>query len=136
MYENLFDTYRKTSESWMQMQQDMWKSVLSQWPPHGPGPAGVGGEWNRNVQRRWIELAVEIMNRHRETLDALYRSVINVVEQSARMADAKSSEEYRRVVEDLWRKWFEGVKSQSETQFRDVQTWADKSLEIVQSAQA
>jgi hypothetical protein len=136
MYEQLFEAYRKTSESWLQMQQDMFKNGMTQWLAAQPSAAGAATEWNRTFHKRWLELAVEILNRHRESVDALYRSLIQIVEQTARMSEARSSEEYRRGVEDLWRKWFESVKTQSETQFRDVQNWAGKSLEIVQSAQA
>jgi hypothetical protein len=136
MYDQLFEAYRKTSESWMQMQQDMFKNVVQQWMSTPPSAAGAATDWNRTVQKRWIELALEILNKHRESVDAMYRSIIQLVEQTMRVSEAKSSEEYRRVVEEMWRKWFESLKSQSESQFRDVQTWAGKSLEIVQSAQA
>ena len=136
MYDQLFETFRKSSESWLQMQQDMFKNVAQQFMTTPPSTAGMASDWNRNFQKRWLELAVEILNKHRESLDSTYKSLINMIEQTSRMSEAKSSDEVRRGVEDLWRKWFENVKSQSETQFRDVQNWAGKSLEIVQSAQA
>lgn len=136
MYEQMFETYRKTSESWLQMQQDMFRNIVQQWLATPPSTAGAATDWNRNVQKRWIDLALEVLNRHRESLDTTYRSLIQLVEQTSKMSDVKSSDEYRRVVEEAWRKWFETVKSQSETQFRDVQNWAGKSMEIVQGAQA
>jgi hypothetical protein len=136
MYDQVFETYRKTSESWLQMQQDMWRTMVQQWLTAPPTATTATADFSRTFQKRWIELALEILNRHRESVDAMYRSVIQVIEQTSRISDAKSTDEYRRVVEDVWRKWFESVKSQSESQFRDVQNWAGKSLEIVQSAQA
>jgi hypothetical protein len=136
MYDQLFETYRKTSESWLQMQQDMFRNVVQQWMSTPPNAAGVATDLNRTFNKRWMELAVEVLNRHRESIDAIYRSLIQVMEQMSRMTEVKSSEEYRRVAEDLWRKWFETVKTHSESQFRDVQNWAGKSMEIVQSAQA
>src|SRR4051812_19079187 len=66
MYEHLMETYRKTSESWMQMQQDMWKSVMQQFPGTpgangaGAGGAGFGTEASRGAQKRWLELAIEM----------------------------------------------------------------------------
>lgn len=136
MYDQMFETYRKTSESWLQMQQDLFRTVVQQWTSAPAGTSGAATDWNRTFQKRWIELASEILNRHRESVDSMYRSFIQMVEQTTKISEAKSSEEYRKIVEDLWRKWFEDVKTQSETQFKDVQTWAGKSLEIVQSAQA
>jgi hypothetical protein len=136
MLDQLFDTYRKTSESWLQMQQDMFKNMTQQWTAASPNAAGAATEWNRNFQKRFIDLAVEILDRHRQSLDATYKAAIEILAQSSRVSEAKTAEEYRRGVEDLWRRWFESVKTQSESQFRDVQNWAGKSLEIVQSAQA
>jgi hypothetical protein len=118
------------------MQQDMFRNVLSQWMAASPGATGVATDFHRNFQKRFLDLAVEILNRHRQSLDGTYKAAIEILEQSAKVSEAKSADEYRRGMEDLWRKWFETVKTQSESQFRDVQNWAGKSLEIVQNAQA
>jgi hypothetical protein len=136
MFDQMFETYRKTSESWLQMQQDMFRNVMQQWMAASPAATGAATDWNRNFQKRFLDLAVEILNRQRQSLDGTYKSAIEILEQSSRISEAKTAEEYRRGVEDLWRRWFESVKTQSESQFRDVQNWAGKSLEIVQSAQA
>lgn len=136
MYDQLFETYRKTSESWLQVQQDMFRNVMQQWLSASPNATGAATDWNRTFQKRFLDLAVEVLNRQRQSLDATYKSAIEILEQSSRVSEAKTAEEYRRGVEDLWRRWFESVKTQSESQFRDVQNWAGKSLEIVQSAQA
>jgi hypothetical protein len=136
MSDQMFDTFHKASESWMKMQQDLFQtggpsSFFS--PSQGPG---LSGEWARTAQKRYINLATEILERQRESFDALFKSTITLLQQTSQISESKSPEDYRRATEDLWRKWFESVKSHSETQFRDVQTFAGKSLEIVQSAQA
>lgn len=139
MYDQMFDSYRKASESWLQMQQELLKNVAQQplsafsAPTAGGGPAA---DWTRNVQKRGTELAVEILNRQRESIEALYKSVISLLERSAQISEAKSPEDYRRVTEELWKKWFETVTSQSETQLRDLQNFAGLSLEIARGAQA
>jgi hypothetical protein len=135
MNDQMFDTFRKASESWLKMQQDLFQNgaPASLFAPQQG--AGAAPEWARNAQKKYIDLATEILERQRESLDALFRSSINLLQQTSQISEAKSSEDYRRATEDLWRKWFESVKSHSETQFRDVQTFAGKSLEIVQSAQ-
>ena len=136
MSDQMFDTFRKASESWLKMQQDLFQNGAQPSffaPPQG---AGVAPEWALNAQKKCIALATEILERERESLDALFKSTINLLQQTSQISEAKSSEDYRHAAEELWRKWFESVKSQSETQFRDVQTFAGKSLEIVQNAQA
>jgi hypothetical protein len=136
MYDQLFETYRKTSESWLQMQQDLFRNMMQQWLAASPTATGAATDMGRGFQKRFLDLAIEILNRQRQSLDATYKSAIEILEQSTRVTESKTAEEYRRGVEDLWRRWFESVKTQSESQFRDVQNWAGKSLEIVQNAQA
>jgi hypothetical protein len=136
MTDQMFDTFRKASESWLKMQQDLFQTGAPA-PFFTPPQGSVGApDWARNAQKRCINLATEILERQRESFDALFKSTINLLQQTSQISEAKSSDDYRRATEDLWRKWFESVKSHSETQFRDVQTFAGKSLEIVQSAQA
>ena len=137
MSDQMFDTFRKASESWMKMQQDLFQTGAPSSFFSMPQGAGLSPDWARNAQKRCLNLATEILERQRESLDALFKSTINLLQQTSQISEAKSPEDYRRATEDLWRKWFESVKSHSETQFRDVQTFAGKSLDIVQtSAQA
>jgi len=99
----------------------------SGWRRNRPLP---GPRWTRNFQKRWAELTVESLNKHRESLDSIYRSGIQLIEQTFRVSEAKTSDDYRRVVEDLWRKLLDVYKEQSESQVRDFQNWAAKSIEI------
>jgi hypothetical protein len=131
MFDQLIDGFRKASESSLQMQQEMFKN----WTRMFAGPANEATaqtDWGRGAQRRWLELAIEMLNRHRETLDTTYRSGIQIIEQSVHVAEAKSAEDYRRVVEELWRKLFDLQKEQSQNQIRDFQTLYEKSAALVQ----
>jgi hypothetical protein len=136
MFDQLFENFRRASESSIQMQQDLFKHWTQQLTAGVPTAAGAPMEWNRGQQKRLLELALEMLNKHREALDSTYKAGIVVVEQALRVSEAKSSEEYRRLVEDLWRKVFETVRDQSEAQFREFQRWSEKSAEMAQNAQA
>jgi hypothetical protein len=130
MFDLLFESFRKASESSMQMPLDMYKSWTQQLLASQPNATGASVEWTRSFQKRWTEFAIESLNKHRESLDSVYRSGIQLIEQTFRVSEAKSSEDYKRIVEDLWRKLLDVVKEQSETQVRDFQTWASKTIEI------
>ncbi len=136
MYDQLFDSYRTASESWLQMQQGLFKNAGQQPLSASAAGAGPAADWARNVQKRGTELAVEILNRQRESIETLYKSAIQLLERSAQVTEAKSADDYRRATEELWKKWVESVTTQSETQFRDVQNFAGLSLEIARGAQA
>src|SRR5262245_10303951 len=135
MFDQLIDGVRKASESSLQMQQEMFK----QWTRLFTGQAtevGTQADWGRTSQKRWAELAVEMLNRHREVVDTSYRSGIQIIEHSFHVAEAKTADDYRRMVEDLWRKLFDLQKEQSESQFRDFQTFYEKSAALVSDARA
>jgi hypothetical protein len=63
-------------------------------------------------------------------MDSAYRSGIQLIEQTFRISDVKSSADYQRTVEELWQKLLDVLKEQSEAQVRDLQTWAAKSFEM------
>ena len=134
MVDQLFDNFRKASESSMQIQQEFFKQWTQPWLSGGPFAGSAPGEAGRTLQRRWIELAVDMLNKHRQSLDSTYAAGIQIIEQTFRASDAKSPEDYRHLTEDLWRKLFETFKSQSEAQFSAFQHWSQKSAEVVQDA--
>jgi hypothetical protein len=130
MVDMLFENFRKASESSLEMQQELFKQWTQQWLAMPANATGTSNDWGRTVQKRWAEIALEALHRHREALDSTYKAGIQVVEETFRASDAKSPEDYKRMVEELWRKLFELFKTQSESQFRDFQSWAEKSIDI------
>jgi hypothetical protein len=126
MFDLLFESFRKASESSMQVPMDILKNLTQQLPT----ASGAGMEWSQTLQKRWAELTIESLNKHRGSLDSTYRSGIQLIEQTVRISDVKSSADYQRTVEELWRKLLDVLKEQSEAQIRDLQTWAAKSLEM------
>jgi hypothetical protein len=135
MFDQLLENFRKASESSMQMQQDVFRQWTQQWLSPPPNASGVSAQWYRTLQKRWHELAIELLSKNRESLDAAWQAGIQVIDQSFRVTEAKSPEDTRRMVEDLWRKLFDTFKAQSETQFREFQQWSERSFEMVQNAQ-
>jgi hypothetical protein len=134
MLDQMFDTFRKASESSLQMQQEMFRQWAQQWPSMPLNAAGVSAEWGRAFQRRWIEFATDSMDKQRESLDAMYRAGIKLIEQAFHLSEAKTPEEYRRMVEELWRKMFATYKDLAEGQLRDFQKGVEAWLEMVPKA--
>jgi hypothetical protein len=134
MFAQLFESFRRASEATMQAQQDLFRQWVQQWPSMPVSSPGTASEWSEAVQKRWLDSAKDTLNKQRELLDTTYRSGIDVIEQSYRVGEAKSPEEYRRVVEDLWRKLSDTFKQQSESQFREFQGAAEKWFELARNA--
>ena len=134
MVEQLFDGFRKASESSLQMQQEMLKHWTQQWTTVGPTAANTSGDAASAAHKRWVALGLELLDKHRVSLDATYAAGIELIEQTFRTSEAKSAEEYRRMTEELWRKLFEAYQRQSETQWSNFQQWSTKSAEVARDA--
>jgi hypothetical protein len=132
MFDQMFEDFHKASESSLHMQQEVFKNLAQQWL--SPTFLGVSAERSRAMQKQWMELAIEMLHKHRESLEATYKSGIQVIEQTFHVSEAKSPEEYRRLVEGLWRQLLDIFKNHSETQLREFQNWAEKSFESARKA--
>lgn len=134
MFDQVFDNFRKASETTLRAQQDLFHQWMTQWPMFPMGPTtpvsdGVVSEQVRSFQKQWTEIVTGLMTKHCEALDAQYRAGIRTIEDTLRTTEAKSPEEFRRLTEELWRKSFEVLKQTIENQIRDfqiaVEKWSD-----------
>ena len=129
-----FDTFRKASESSLQMQQEILKHWTERWTTSASQAPSVSPEASQQAQKRWLALGIELLNKHRASLDGTYAAGIQLIEQSFGAAEAKSPEDYRRLTEDLWRKLFDTYKNQAEAQFEAFKSWSTRSAEAMHDA--
>src|SRR4051794_115487 len=70
MFAQLFENFRRASESSLQAQQDLFRQWVQQWPSTPVSSPGTAGEWSEAVQKRWLDSAKDSLNKRRELLDA------------------------------------------------------------------
>jgi hypothetical protein len=135
MFDQILENYRKATEATLQFQQMMLQSCGQQWPPTFgvPIPMDVGSwpEQFHKAQKKLGETITDMLNKHRETLDAQYRSGIRVIDDAFRVGEAKDPEQVRKLIEELWRHSYESLKSLAESQMRDTQALMQKWFELV-----
>ncbi len=134
MVDQMLENFRRASESSLRMQQEMFNQWVPQWPPAPLNASGGSAYDVETLQKRWIECIANCLNQHRESIDSMYKSGIQLIEQAFRVSEAKTPDEYRRLVEELWRTMFEISKNQSETQLREFQKGVQKWLEMLAKA--
>lgn len=135
MLEQIIELSRKAVESSLQMQQAMFKQCTQDWT--SPTAAvGLSADLGGSVRKRWTELTIEALNKHRASLDAAYRTSIEAIEQTIQATEAKSKEDAVKGAEDVWRKLFATFKGQSEAQLGEFQKWAEQSFEMARSKPA
>jgi hypothetical protein len=135
MFEQVMDNYRKAAEATLQMQQELFQQWTQQWGqvPESliPGVAfgnGWAGQLD-SLRRKWAATVTDILNKHHETLDTQYRAGIRTIEDAFRVGEAKDPEQYRKLVEELWRQSFACLSTVVESHMRDLQTAAEKWFE-------
>ena len=103
------------------------------------GTSMPGGEWLEKfsaAQKKWGETVIEMLNKHRETLDAQYKSGIRTIEDAFKVGEAKDPQQFRKLTEELWKQSFECLNTVVETQMRDVQAAMQTCYEVASKSGA
>jgi hypothetical protein len=134
MFDQILDNYRKAIETSLQFQQTMLRSWGQQWPSAFgvPFPTNPGSwpEQFHKAQKQLGETITDMLNKHREALDAQYRAGIRSIDEAFRVGEAKDPEQFRKLTEELWRHSYECLKNLAESQMRDMQAVMQKWFEI------
>lgn len=127
MFDQVFDSLRKVSDSVIQVQQEMFKKWISLWPGAGAMPAESGDVVK--FQKKWVEVTTDLLKKQRESVEAQFKAGLQNIEEAFHLPDAKDAEELRAKTIELWRKTFDCLKQTYETQSRDFQAavakWTD-----------
>jgi hypothetical protein len=193
MYEQIFDSWRKATETTLQVQQDLVKTwfqpfgVVAGKPIGGvkdPGPAAsfgpyieqtiqlqqdllktwlqpwgavtaavtkevgsVGGslptgvavpglnpavlEQARTFQKQWTAAVTETLKKQTQALDSHFKAGVKTIEEAFKVSEAKSPQEARKVIEELWKSSFDYVKEALEIQVKEFTVLSNKWLELM-----
>jgi hypothetical protein len=149
MSDQVLDNLRKATESTMKLQQDVLRNWTMQWlqmfgsqafglpflggQPPASGSAMPGAAWLEKLsdaQKKWGETVTDMLNKHREWLDAQYKAGIRTIEEAFKVGEAKDPQQFRRLTEELWKHSFECLKAVAEAETRDVQAAMEKFYEV------
>lgn len=132
MFDQVFDTLRKASESTFQAQQDLFKKWVGQWPgvPSSPAAGVAGNEQFVKFQKKWLESVAEMVKKQRETLETQFAAGYHHLEEAFRLTEIKDPEELRTKTLALWQKTFECLKQAYENQIKEFQATAAKWAEM------
>jgi hypothetical protein len=130
MFEQVFESLRKATESSIHMQQDLFKKWASLWTgvPTSPIP---GGEPASKFQKQWAETVGELVKKQRETLETQFSAGLRNIEEAFHLPEAKDPEELRAKSIELWQKSFECLRHLAEAQASDFQSAVVKWTELV-----
>jgi len=133
LFEQAFDHLRKTAESNIEMQQELFRQWSASWPGF-PQQETAWLERAQKFQKEWAKTVKELLSKHRETLDEQYRVVIDSLEEAFRVAQSSDPQEYAKRCETLCRKSLEALREVGEVQVKETQDALNKSIALAVKA--
>ena len=120
VFEQVFDNLRKTAESNIEMQQELFR----QWGANWPGFPQQENAWLDRVQKfqkEWSKTFTELVNKHRKLLDDQYRMAIDALKEAFRVDRVIRSAGVPARCEELCRKSLELMREAGELQIKETQ---------------
>ncbi|MEX0641530.1 MAG: hypothetical protein WD468_02455 [Pirellulales bacterium] len=125
LFEEAFENLRKTAESNIEMQQELFRQWGAKWPGL-PQSENAWLERAQKFQKEWSKTAKDLLSKHRESLDEQYRLAIDSLEEAFRVAQSSDPQEYAKRCEALCKKSLEVVRESGELQVKEAQEALNK----------
>ncbi len=126
MYDLVFENLRKSTESAIQVQQEMFRTWGNFW---GGGPARV-----QSIQK-WADTFGDLLKKQKETLEAQYNGGLKIIEQALTVHTTKELEELRAKLISEWKKNLEVQRQVAEAQMRALLTaqveWVEDASKVM-----
>jgi hypothetical protein len=130
MFDQVFESLRKATETNIQVQQEMFKKWTAFWP----GVPAAHTPWYDQVQKfqkKWAEAVRELAKKQRETVEAQFNAGAKNIADAFRLTEVKNVEELRTKTIEFWQKSFDCLKQAFEGQVRDFQEAVAKWTDMV-----
>jgi hypothetical protein len=120
VFEQAFDSLRKTAESNIEMQQELFRQWTAQWPGV-PQPQNAWVERAQKFQKEWAKTVTELLKKHRQVLDEQYQLALESLDEAFRVAESSDPQEYAKRCESLCKKSLEVLRDAGELQVKETQ---------------
>ncbi len=129
VFEQVFDNLRKTTESNIEMQQELIRQWGANWPGL-PQPQNAWIEKVQKFQKAWAKTVKELLSKHREVLDEQFDLAVESLDEAFRVARSSDAEEYAKRCEGLCKKSLEVMREAGELQAKELQEALSKWAEL------
>jgi hypothetical protein len=129
LFEDVFENLRKTAESNIEMQQELFRQWSSNWPGL-PQPQNAWVERIQKFQKEWANTAKELLAKHREVLDAEYQMAVDSLEEAFRLGQASDPQDFAKRCEAVCRKSLEALRDVGELQLKETQEALSKWVSL------
>ena len=120
VFEQAFDSVRKTAEANVEMQQELFRQWGANWPGF-PQPQNAWVERVQKYQKEWAKTVKELLSKHREIMDEQYRLALESLDEAFRVVQSADPQEYAKRCEALCKKSLEVMREAGELQVKESQ---------------
>jgi hypothetical protein len=122
------ESVRRTTESSVAAQQEMFHRWVSMWP-WVPASAFPFGQMQK-LQEAWVEMVGDLVERQNHLLATQLKLGFGTVERLFRLAEVKDPEQLRTRTVEVWRKAFDYLWMISAAQVRSLENALGKLSEL------
>jgi hypothetical protein len=126
VFEQAFDSLRKTAEANVEMQQELFRQWGANWP--GFPQSQTWAERAQKFQKDWAKTVKELLSKHREILDEQYRLALGSLDEAFSVVLSTDPEEYAKRCEALCKKSLEVMREAGELQVKETQEALSKLI--------
>src|SRR6266540_6386733 len=105
-FDQVFENFRKATESTLQLQQDLFRQWTTFWPAFPKLQPSVPEQF-KQFQKDWTQGTTELTHKYLETWERQYKEGVESLEKAFHLATAKDPAEFRQKVLELWQKSFD-----------------------------
>jgi hypothetical protein len=136
-FEQMFETFRKATETTMEAQQNLFRQWTTAWPGWATMPKVQvpGIEQFQQFCKEWAQATAEVTRKNLEICECQYKAGLELLETAFKPGQINDPTEQRQKLTELWQKSFECLKQLAETQMKSFQTALEKWTELVKKAQ-
>jgi len=133
VFEQAFENLRKTAESSIEMQQELFRQWGAKWPGM-PQPQTAWVERAQKFQKEWSKTVKELLSKHREVVDEQFEAAIESLEEAFQVAQSTDPQEYAKRCEALCKKSLEVLRETGEQQVKETQEALNKWIGLAVKA--
>jgi hypothetical protein len=128
-FDQVFENFRKATESTLQVQQELFRRWASFTPPF-PKIEPSWAEQFQKFHKEWTQATAELTRKYLETLDHQYKAGVDSLGSAFQLGEIQDPAELRQKMLELWHKGLDCLKELAEAQMRSFQAGIDKWLEL------
>lgn len=129
MFEVMFESMRKASESAFEMPREIFRKYVGGWPVM-PMCTPVFTE-PMKFQKKCADIVTDLVKKQQQTFQQQFSAGLKNIEEALHLGEAKNPEEVRARTVELWQKLFDCLRQAWEAQARDFQAAVSKWTELV-----